>query len=81
MPTAGTHPRGIAMSREKKKKKKAEAKKAKKGEAGDEELKSQFPRLAWSRSPVQRPHSTPKGLKGYDRKRAKKQLRKAVNES
>jgi hypothetical protein len=34
-----------------------------------------FPRLAWSRSPTQRPHSTKKGARGYDRKRAKRDLR------
>jgi hypothetical protein len=34
-----------------------------------------FPRLAWSRSPTQRPHSTKKGARGYDRKRAKQDLR------
>ena len=34
-----------------------------------------FPRLAWSRSPTQRPHSTKKGARGYDRKRSKKDLR------
>lgn len=39
-----------------------------------------FPRLAWSRSPVQRPHSTKKGARGYDRKRAKKQTRREVDE-
>ncbi|MHC5056130.1 MAG: hypothetical protein ACYTKD_15600 [Planctomycetota bacterium] len=33
-----------------------------------------FPRLGWSRSPVQRPHSTKKGARGYDRKRAKREL-------
>ncbi|MHC4248815.1 MAG: hypothetical protein ACYS9X_06770 [Planctomycetota bacterium] len=33
-----------------------------------------FPRLGWSRSPVQRPHSTKKGARGYDRKRGKKDL-------
>ena len=35
-----------------------------------------FPRLAWSRSPTQRPHSTKKGARGYDRKRAKNDLRR-----
>jgi len=34
-----------------------------------------FPRLSWSRSPVERPHSTKKGARGYDRKRAKRELR------
>ncbi|MHC4504906.1 MAG: hypothetical protein ACYTFI_16505 [Planctomycetota bacterium] len=41
----------------------------------------QFPRLAWSRSPVQKPHSTKKGARGYDRKRAKKQTRREVEGS
>ncbi len=40
-----------------------------------------FPRLAWSRSPIQKPHSTKKGARGYDRKRAKKQTRRRVDES
>jgi hypothetical protein len=40
----------------------------------------QFPRLAWSRSPVQKPHSTKKGARGYDRQRAKKQTRRRVDE-
>ena len=40
-----------------------------------------FPRLGWSRSPVQKPHSTKKGARGYDRKRAKKQTRREVDES
>ena len=35
--------------------------------------KKPFPRLAWTRSPVQRPHSTKKGRKGYDRKRLKRE--------
>ena len=35
-----------------------------------------FPRLAWSRSPTQRPHSTKKGIRGYARKRAKSDLRR-----
>lgn len=41
----------------------------------------QFPRLGWSRSPVQKPHSTKKGARGYDRKRAKKQTRREAEES
>jgi hypothetical protein len=40
-----------------------------------------FPRLAWSRSPVQRPHSTKKGAKGYDRKRLKREDEKEAEES
>jgi hypothetical protein len=38
-----------------------------------------FGRLGWSRSPVQRPHSTPKGKRGYDRKRAKESTRREVD--
>lgn len=38
----------------------------------------QFPRLTWNRSPVQRPHSTPKGKRGYDRKAAKRELHKLL---
>jgi hypothetical protein len=33
-----------------------------------------LPRGMWSRSPVGKAHSTPKGLKGYDRKRMKSEL-------
>lgn len=43
--------------------------------------KSPFPRLAWSRSPIQRAHSTPKGKRGYDRRAAKRELRQLVRES
>jgi len=39
-----------------------------------------FPRLAWTRSPVQRPHSSPKGEKGYSRKAGKRELRDRVRE-
>jgi hypothetical protein len=39
-----------------------------------------FPRLGWSRCPVQRPHSTPKGERGYDRRKAKRELRKLVRD-
>jgi len=65
----------------KRRKKSKKSKKAAKAKAAEGEQKSQFPRLEWSRSPVQRPHSTPKGLKGYDRKRAKNELRKDVDDS
>jgi hypothetical protein len=64
----------------KRRKKAKKSKKAAKAKAAEGEQKSTFPRLEWSRSPVQRPHSTPKGLKGYDRKRAKKELRKGLEE-
>ena len=33
--------------------------------------KTRFPRRKWSRSPVQKPHSTKHGKKGYDRKHDK----------
>lgn len=39
-----------------------------------------FPRLMWSRSPVQRAHSTPKGERGYCRRKAKRELRRLVSE-
>ncbi len=42
--------------------------------------KVSFPRLAWSRSPVQRPHSTKKGAKGYDRKRLKREDQEEAGE-
>ena len=53
-------------------KKKKRKKKAKK--------KPLFPRLAWTRSPVQRPHSTKKGKKGYDRRRLGREDRREVEE-
>ncbi len=37
--------------------------------------KKPFPRLEWTRSPVQRPHSTKKGKKGYDRRRLRREDR------
>ena len=43
--------------------------------------KVSFPRLAWPRSPVQRPHSTKKGEKGYDRKRLKREDTKEAEEN
>ena len=46
-----------------------------------EKAKSVFPRLTWSRSPVQRAHSTPKGERGYNRRKAKNDLRKRIRES
>lgn len=39
-----------------------------------------FPRLTWSRCPVQRPHSSPKGERGYNRRKAKRELRKLVRD-
>ena len=39
--------------------------------------KPKLPRRKWTRSPVQKPHSTPKGKKGYrrdeDRKRGRRE--------
>jgi hypothetical protein len=40
--------------------------------------KPRKPRQTWDRKPVQRPHSTPKGGKGYDRRREKEELRKQI---
>jgi len=40
--------------------------------------KTAFPRLLWTRSPVQRAHSSPKGAKGYNRRKAKRELRKLI---
>jgi len=37
--------------------------------------KPSLPRRKWTRSPAQKPHSTPKGKKGYDRKSDRKRLR------
>jgi len=36
------------------------------------------PRQTWDRNPVQRPHSSPKGKKGNDRKRDKEELRREI---
>ena len=36
--------------------------------------KPSLPRRKWTRNPVQKPHSTPKGKKGYDRKKDRKHL-------
>jgi hypothetical protein len=58
----------------------AKGKKKRKKKAKAPAPAPQFPRLAWSRSPVQKPHSTKKGARGYDRKRAKKQTRREVDE-
>jgi len=42
--------------------------------------KQVFPRLTWDRCPVQRPHSSPKGERGYSRNKAKRDLRKLVRD-
>lgn len=39
-----------------------------------------FGRGFWSRSPVQRAHSTPKGKRGYVRREAKQELRREVKD-
>lgn len=38
------------------------------------------PRRTWDRNPAQRPHSTKKGEKGYDRHREKDDLRRHLEE-
>ena len=58
------------------KKKRKKKKRAKKKTAAPP-----FPRLGWPRSPVQKPHSTKKGARGYDRKRTKKEARLEAEES
>jgi hypothetical protein len=40
--------------------------------------KPRIPRQSWDRNPVQRPHSTPKGGKGYDRRSGKADLRREI---
>ena len=72
-----SRPKSGAKSRAKSRKK---GKKKRKKKANTPPPAPQFPRLAWSRSPVQKPHSTKKGARGYDRKRAKKQTRRQVDE-
>ena len=58
-------------------KKRARKKSAKKRKA---KKKSPFPRVTWTRSPVQRPHSTKKGGKGYDRRRRKREDKGEIDE-
>ena len=42
--------------------------------------KPRKPRQEWDRKPVQRPHSTPKGGKGYDRHREKESFRRELED-
>jgi len=42
--------------------------------------KPKTPRRRWPRNPVQKPHSTPKGEKGYDRARDKDRVRDELDE-
>ena len=42
--------------------------------------RSLFGRIKWTRSPIQRPHSTTKGEKGYDRRRRKREDQKETEE-
>jgi len=42
--------------------------------------KPRQPRRLWGVKPFQKPHSTPKGLKGYDRKRDKHEFRRELSE-
>ncbi len=35
-----------------------------------------LPRGLWARNPAQKPHSTPKGAKGYSRRQGKDELRR-----
>lgn len=37
-------------------------------------------RKSWSRSPVEQPHSSKKGAKGYNRKRINKETRKQIQD-
>jgi hypothetical protein len=39
-----------------------------------------LPRRKWTRSPVQKPHSTAKGKRGYRRPRERKRLRSEAEE-
>ena len=43
--------------------------------------KPSLPRRKWTRRPVQKPHSTHKGKKGYTRKDAKKGLRREIEDT
>jgi hypothetical protein len=47
----------------------------------DAKKKPKRPRRQWSRSPVQQPHSTPKGKKGYDRAEDRKREREEADEA
>jgi len=42
--------------------------------------KPKLPRRKWTRSPVQKPHSTPRGKKGYRRGEDKKRVREEAEE-
>jgi len=46
------------------------------GSSRKKKKKPSPPRRKWTRSPVQKPHSTPKGKRGYDRKAERKRLRR-----
>jgi len=41
---------------------------------------SVFGRGRWTRCPIQRAHSSPKGERGYSRRKAKRELRRLVRE-
>ena len=42
--------------------------------------KPKLPRRKWTRSPVQKPHSTPKGKKGYRRTEGRKGVQEEVED-
>ena len=42
--------------------------------------KPKLPRGRWTRSPVQKAHSTAKGAKGYSRRASKKRVREEAEE-
>ena len=46
---------------------------------GKTKKKPKLPRGQWTRSPVQKAHSTKKGSKGYDRGASKKTLREEAD--
>jgi hypothetical protein len=66
------------MARRTRARRKRKKKKGKRGRASPGT--SAFPRLRWSRSPAEKPHSTRKGARGYDRKRAKETTRRDAEE-
>lgn len=42
--------------------------------------KPHLPRRKWTRSPIQKPHSTKRGKKGYDRKQDEDELHEDVED-
>ena len=48
--------------------------------AAKRKRKLKQPRRQWTRNPVERPHSTKRGERGYDRKRARRESDEQAHE-